>query len=118
MAGNARPTSGPVKLAEQLSYRQLCLIVILVNKDEFNIPKVRSQRGGSLTITKAALLQELYDLYSQGVVDAEGGGYWFKFTELNPGGVKVHGTGGQLYYLMELNYIDRTDLNEIASLLR
>lgn len=107
-----------IKFADLLSYRQLCLISIIVNKNKFQIPEQRIIKKGTIKPIVSSLMQELYDTYLKGLTGPVNEGYWLKFTDMVPGQTKVHGMGGQLYKLMELGNIDRKDLEQVAELLR
>lgn len=107
-----------IKLANHLSYRQLCILAILANKDKFKIPKTRTITQGSITQNFASVLQEIYDLYTEGLASPEGGGYWLRFTEVVPGVISTQGLGWYLYQLMELEKIETLDLEQVASLLK
>lgn len=106
-----------LKLANRLSYRQLCLLAILAEKQKFNIPEKKKITKGTIKSDISSILQELYDMYLQGLLIPQGGGYWLQLTEISPGLCKLQGMGGTLFKLMELNGIDNKDLIDLATIL-
>jgi len=113
-----------IRMGERLSYRQLCLLEIFTRKDSFALRD--NHFGGNITNSEAelgeaqwAVMQEIFDLHSQGIVHAA------KLimgspspTSIIPGKTDVLGIGKQLRDLMELNDIAREDLEQIATHLR
>ena len=104
------------KLAEELSYRQLCMIAIFARRDlqlrdnfYVNYPHMTEKLAG--------VLKELYDLWTAQLVVAEG---WTfpNALQLVPARLGVYGVGGLLFNLMELKDIPLAELEEVAQFLR
>ncbi len=107
-----------LKIAEDLTYRQLCLLAIFAIRDRASLGlRQRDYRDSSeFTSELVALLQEAFNLYAQGLVSG-GGDAWLGLTDVNPANTQPQGTGVYLYNLMELWTINSGDLSRTASLL-
>lgn len=110
-----------LRLAQRISYRQLCLLALFgsVDKQRFGLRNEDYSKMPSVGAARVGLLQEIYDLYSQGMLNASGVAL-IDLPGVIPGRMNVQGTGALLYNLMELNRIDVTgpDIAKIVSLLR
>lgn len=106
-----------IRLGEHISYRQICLLSLFVHKEKFNLRQEDYRNAGSIGEAKVALLQEIYDLYSQGMLNASGEAL-LGLGDVKSGKMNVQGTGVMLYKLMELWKVDIKDLDAIAILLR
>lgn len=108
-----------VRLAERLSYRQLCLLFLFAPKG--NPMNLKSgdyrQSGGIKGTQKIALLQEVYDLYQQAMLHC-GDSALIDISDIDPSRMGTHGMGGWLYQLMELKSISMDDINASANLLK
>lgn len=107
-----------LRVGRELSYRQFCFIAILVNKTSFGIIGSRGNTGATIPSSSASALGEVFELYSRGLVQDSGGGYFLSFTEIQPSSFEVRGNGSIMYNLMELSNISGTDLTLFASLLK
>lgn len=106
-----------IKIGDRLSYRQLVLIALFVNKQAFNL-RQESYRGyTSFTQAQVALLQEVFDLYSQGLLNG-GDEALLGMGDTTPAKMNVQGTGATIFNLMELWKIDVREIEEVAKLLR
>jgi len=107
---------------EDISYRQMCLLAIFRRVDNSSLRQEDYQNSGNISEAKIALLQEIYDLYSQRLLDLSDTDdlpMWgsFRLESLNPGKINVQGIGITLYNLMELWRIESQDLETIVALL-
>lgn len=107
-----------IRIAESLSYRQMCLIYIFVSKENFNLRK--NDYGESVERVKpelGALLLEIYDLDSKQLLNC-GEQVILSVTGVNPSKMNVQGMGMILFELLELYKINEDDINPIVQLLQ
>jgi hypothetical protein len=102
-----------IKQAERMSYRQLCLLSLMAQKDIFlKVPNV-GFTFGEWPATQISLAADAYDLGQQGLLSMDiNGGYTIN--------INVFGTlsmGDLLFQLMELGDIDKVDLETLANLM-
>jgi len=106
-----------IKLAETLTYRQLCLISIFAQKQRFPLSNNnfygRSRIGTDLFI----LLHEIFELYNLGMLNCSGAAL-IELGYIVPRKMVSQGAGAHLYNLMELHLIDLQDLNNIEAILK
>ena len=107
-----------LKLAKNLSYRQLCLIAIFGGNIK-NSLRETDYRGsaGSITQHLASMLHEILEMYNYGIVNIPNDSL-LGVTDVAPRKMQVQGAGVELGRLMELNKIPAEDLDEVASALR
>ena len=106
-----------LRLGDQLSYRQLCLLVLFTLKDSIEGPGLRkkdfrTEVGQKVTVSTPAMaiLYEVFDLYSRGLVSG-GASALLGLLDINPAQMTVQGAGPVLFQLMELYTVDMTDVN-------
>lgn len=105
------------KAAEQLTYRQLCLLKLAVVKQAFAL-RVTDYRGqGSFTKELYQVLYECLDLYHRAFVNF-GGGVLFGPTDVAPSKMTIQALGADLYHLMKLSTIPDAELAPIAEQLK
>lgn len=111
-----------IALADRLTYRQL--VVLAVAQDETNRGRLRPRdyRGDNTAIEKLglegiALLTESYELYQQGLLAGSDGSAWISVADVNPGGMRLQGSGAVLAQLMALDVISTEDRERIYQLL-
>ena len=102
-----------VKAAEQLTYRQLCILKLAVVKGAFGLRATDYRGQGSFPKELYQLLYECLDLYHRGFVNF-GGEVAFGPTDIAPGKITIQGLGADVYNLMRLSSIPDTDLASIA----
>jgi len=106
-----------IKAAEQLTYRQLCIMRLAVVKQAFNL-RVGDYRGqDSFTKEIYQLLYECLDIYNRGFINF-GGEVVFGPTDIAPGKMTVQGIGADIYKIMRLSTIPNEDLVPIATRLK
>ena len=106
-----------IKAAEELTYRQLCILKLAVVKDSFGL-RGEDYRGHGTFATE--LLQVLYEclyLYHRAYINF-GGEVAFGPTDVKPGSMTVQGIGGNLCNLMKLSSIPDADIIPIAKVLK
>jgi hypothetical protein len=111
-----------INVAEQLSYRQMCYLSLMMQKELFSL----SDGGYNLyeyiysepsyeSLSLVSLGQEIYDLYQKDVFRRD---VISEPLDMYPVMANVSGIGFVLYHLAELNYIETKELEEIISILR
>jgi hypothetical protein len=103
-----------LKVAQMLSYRQLCILALLVQQENFHLrdTSYRSiERFNDYGLL--ALLQDIYHLYSQGLLFVDGEALVSPF-DIAPAKMMAVGTIKELYFLMGLEEIERSDINALA----
>jgi hypothetical protein len=113
-----------IRLGEDLSYRQLCLLSLFAQNTLLqggnNRLSLRTQdyrSAEAVSIDLIVLLQEMYDLYQRGIV-GNGGDAMISVTDANPSQMSPVGAAANLYSLMELWQVSDDDLNALILLLR
>jgi len=108
-----------IRLAQQLSHRQLCLLVIFSNRQRFVLRghPYRGRQGTQMSLVVASVFQEIMDLFLRQLIDS-GGRVIPDVTYLNPATLKVRGIGAPLCDLMELWTVPASELESVAALLR
>lgn len=115
-----------IRLGEDLSYRQLCLLalfgqntLLLGGNNRLNL-RTSSYRDDAGTVSfgldLVVLLQEIYDLYQRGIVN-NGGSAMISVADANPSQMSPIGAAVNLYNLMELGTVSVHDLNALILLL-
>lgn len=102
-----------IKAAEQLTYRQLCILKLAVIKQEFGLRDANYRGQGSFPRELYQVLYECFDLYQRGFINF-GGEVAFGPTDVAPGKIAVQGLGADLFNLMRLMEIPNEDLIPIA----
>lgn len=105
------------KTAEQLTYRQLCLLKLAVVKDNFSLRAENYRNQGRFHKDLYQVLYECLDLYHRGFIYF-GGDVAFGPTDVLPEKMTVQGLGADVFNLMKLNLIPNEDLIPIASQLK
>ena len=106
-----------IKTAEQLTYRQLCILKLAVKKESFNLRKGDYRGQESFSKELYQILYECLDLSHRGLVNF-GGSVTFGPTDVNPGMMTPQGIGADVFNLMKLHEIPNADLEPIAAQLR
>jgi len=105
-----------IKSAEQLTYRQLCILKLIVIKENYNL-RITDYRGqGTFTKDLYQVLYECLDLYHRGFINI-GGEVAFGPTDIAPGKMTVQGLVADLYNLMSLTKIQNDELIYLVQIL-
>lgn len=114
--------SGPMahqilKAAEALTYRQLCIMKLTVEKERFELHSgdYRGQKLFSKELYQ--ILYECFDLYNRGFVNF-GGEVAFGPTDVTPGRMMIQGLGVDLFNLMGLSIVPLDHLIPITAQLK
>lgn len=102
-----------IKAAEQLTYRQLCILKLAVVKQAFGLRDGNYREQGSFPRELYQVLYECFDLYQRGFIHF-GGEVAFGPADVAPGKITVQGLGADLFNLMRLAEIPNKDLLTIA----
>ena len=101
------------KAAERLTYRQLCILKLVVVKDQFDLRKEDYRGQGSFSKELYQVLYEYLDLYNRGYVNF-GGEVVFGPADIKPGSAVVQGLGADTFNLMRLHLIPNDDIVPVA----
>jgi hypothetical protein len=111
-----------IRLGERISYCQMCLIALFVIKDSLRLRQEDYKNLKDIGENRAFLLQEIYELYSQRLLDLTFDGTPLgrslpDIEDLQPARINVTAIGKVLYKLMELAKVNERDLNKFIELL-
>ena len=93
-----------IKAAEQLTYRQFCMLKMSAFKVVFDLRNSDYRGHGAFTKELYSPLYDCYDLYIRGIVNF-GGPVAFGPTDVKPGSMTVQGIGADIFNLMKLQDI-------------
>ncbi len=105
------------RFAQELTYRQLCLLAIFADPRRFQLRNRHHVGYPAMTPSLTSVLLDIYELWTKQIVQS-GGLVLATYDLINPARIEVYGVGGRLYRLMELSLIDALDLEEVAQFLR
>lgn len=106
-----------IKAAEELTYRQLCMLKLAVVKDSFGLRGEDYRGQGTFATELLQVLYEYLDLYHRAYINF-GGEVAFGPTDVKLGSMTVQGIGGNLFNLMKLSAIPDEDVIPIAKVLK
>ncbi|MEQ8747365.1 hypothetical protein [Pyruvatibacter sp.] len=101
-----------VKTAEQLTYRQLCILKIAALNSQYGLRQSDYRGHGNFEKALYELLYECIDLYSRSLISFNGEAA-FGPTDVKPGSMTTQGIGQDLFNQMGLATIPQTDLDPI-----
>jgi hypothetical protein len=105
------------KAAEQLTYRQLCILKLAVVKQSLGLRSADYRGQGSFSKELYQVLYECLDLYHRGFINL-GTEVAFGPTDIAPGRMTIQGLGADVFNLMRLATIPEEDLIPIAAQLK
>lgn len=103
-----------VKTAEQLTYRQLCILKIAVFNSQYGLRESDYRGQGNFQRVLYELLYECVDLYNRSLINFKGE-VLFGPTDVKPGSMTIQGIGQDLFNQMGLATIPQTDLDPIIA---
>ena len=106
-----------VKAAEQLTYRQLCILKLSVVKDKFGLRDKNYRDHGAFKKDLYQVLYECADLHNKEYIHF-GGEIASGITNAIPSGMTVQAIGADLFKLMKLSLIPDQDIIPIATQLK
>lgn len=108
-----------LRLAEQLSYRQLCILSLFGLSDKPPELPMDSYSDGEfdnegIASKRHDLLEEAFELHTRSLVARSDNTAILDIYYIAPGIMQLIGTGRNLYELMELRDIPRSDVEELV----
>ncbi len=101
-----------VRLAERLSYRQLCLLALFVNGQVFGLPNRNYRQAGITTDNPfVGVILDALELHQLGFL--MDGSVWLGVLDVNPS-AKVQGIGSWLYELAGLREVEISEMANLA----
>lgn len=112
-----------IKVAEQLSYRQFCILKLVVVKDRFGLRNQDYQKYEKFSQGLYQVLQECHDLCLKGCLDYEipltfSGKIAVSYMNMRPNDMTIQRIGRDLFNLMKLSTIPDEDIIPIAEVLK
>lgn len=106
-----------IKAAEELTYRQLCILKLAVVKGRFGLGDENYRDYGGFSKELYSVLYECKDLHDREYInfDAEVGS---GLTNTMPTNMNLQGLGNDLYHFMKLTSIPDEDIIPIAEVLK
>lgn len=105
-----------LRLVQSLSYRQLCLLALFINKDQFSLKQENYHKSGFKGLAINSVLTEVYDLYQRGLLNCSGKAL-LGDRDINPSLINAQGHGIVIYHLGDLFSIDPADVAAVALIL-
>lgn len=102
-----------IKTAEQLTYRQLCILKLSYVKERFDLRKQDYRGQESFPKELYQVLYEYLDLYNRGLINF-GGEVALGPTDIKPGSATIQGIGTDIFKMMSLADIPDQDVLKIA----
>lgn len=102
-----------IKTAEELTYRQLCIMQLSVVKDRFNLRKTNYFDTEDFPAELRQILYEYHGLNNRMLV-SNGETIAIGIQEISPGNTMPQGLGADMYNLMRLGLIPEEDLTPIT----
>ena len=106
-----------IKEAEQLTYRQLCILKLTVVKNRFGLRNENYRDHGRFSKELYSVLYECMDLCQKEYITLEDE-HALGLTDIVPRSMTVQGIGGDLFKLMKLSSIPDEDIIPIAGVLK
>ena len=112
-----------IKAAEELTYRQLCILKLAVVKDSFGLRNQDYQNYEKFSKELYQVLQECHDLCLKNYLDYKipltfRGEIDVGYINLQPNNITIQGIGEDLFTLMKLSSIPDEDIIPIARVLK
>ena len=106
-----------IKAAEELTYRQLCILKLVAEKDKFGLRDGNYRDHGRFSKELYSVLYECMALYQKEYI-AQEDSHALGLTSIVPGDMTVQGIGNDLFKLMKLSSIPDEDVIPIAEVLK
>lgn len=106
-----------IKTAEQLTYRQLCILNLCALKQHYSLRSNDYRGQNSFPRELYQVLYECHDLYVRGLINF-GGSVAFGPTDIIPGNMTIQGIGADLFNLMGLFNVVPPDVAKVAAVLK
>ena len=106
-----------IKTAEQLTYRQYCLLKLFSGLYKFDLRNENYRNQSYFEKEQYSILYECLDLYNRGLV-SNGGDVAFGATDIIPAKMHIEGIGADCFNLMQLKDIPNIDVMKCQELIR
>lgn len=108
-----------LRLAERLSYRQICIITLFNRKSDYIFNSIEQKTSNSPDMSKIILFQEIAELKISGLMGSTnnymiGGG---PAGNVTPSTIILTHTGNILHTMLNLEEIEKTEIDSLATLL-
>ncbi|MGI0016984.1 MAG: hypothetical protein ACREBU_26475, partial [Nitrososphaera sp.] len=105
-----------LQIATALTYRQMCILSLVERKRQgLIVIQLRKEPfRGTLPFETLSILQQIFQMYSLGLLSPMGGGYWLSWFEIVPDALTTTGPGARCYQAMGLQDIPVQDLEAVA----
>lgn len=112
-----------IKAAEELTYRQFCILKLAVVKNSFSLRNQDYQNYGIFSRELYQVLQECHDLFLKNYLDykiivTHSGQIGVSYKNIKPNNITIQGIGEDLFKLMKLSSIRDQDIISIAKVLK
>jgi len=101
-----------IRLAEELSYRQLCLLTLFAGEWREQTRDTDYRKETTFSTSRLALLGEIFELYSKGLLNCSGTAL-LSIPHIVPRRMQTQAIGAVLVRLMGLSKIPRNDTLEL-----
>lgn len=106
-----------IKAAEELTYRQLCILRLAVVKNKYELHSENYRDHGRFSKELYSVLYECMDLCQKEYITLKEG-HALGLTDIVPKSMTVQGIGGDIFNLMKLSSIPDEDIIPIAEVLK
>ena len=112
-----------IKAAEELTYRQLCILKLAVVKNRFGLRNQDYRDHVRFSKELYQVLQECHDLCLKSYLDYKiplifSGQITVSYTNIQPNKMTIYGIGEDLFHFMKLSAIPDQDIIPIAEVLK
>lgn len=102
-----------IKVVDQLTYRQLCILRLAAIKEQFPLRSVNYESDNTMKRDRYQILHECFDLYNRGMI-VFGTSVVFGLTGINPSAMKLEGIGVDIHNWMQLWQIPQEDIDPLV----
>ncbi len=120
-----------LRIAESLTYRQMCILSLVKRKDEIQGINLREETYTDywevgekiIPFETASTVQEAYEMYGFGLIlykdKTNKGSFWSltEWTDIAPNGLELTPMGKRYYQVMGLGDVSEKDIKEVAKYL-
>lgn len=107
-----------ITIAQNLSYRQLCLLNIFFKSSKLKSLQLRggNYRAGGISKQIVPILYEIFDLDTKQLI-VNSKNHVLGITDIILSEIELHGLGNLIYEIMELNDIPSNEIDELINIL-
>lgn len=107
-----------IKASEELTYRQLCILKLVVAKAHYGLRNQNYRDHGNFARNLYSVLYECMYLYQKEYITEGDSSHALGLTDIVPSNITVQGIGSDLYNLMKLSSIPDEDIIPIVEVLK